>query len=146
NKYRGVSRGLLVSELATDSSQKSFKELLKLYLDYITIVNEEMSIIDFKKVIEIYTEFKNRKVNCECILFDNKPIKEFMQYKLEFLGVDIINDYSESLLSDVPDKFRCRFLNHNGLCNNASIIETIIPMLNPGNEEWSAGYVFKVIV
>lgn len=144
-KYRGMDRSLLATDLLTLKSKSEFDKLLNTYYTYLECIEENISDTGLKSLIHIYEEFKKFGVPCEIIVFDSIPHKNVFGYQIELLGIDIVHDMCESLLSDDINSCIYHLLNENGLCKTEQDVEKIIPFQDCGNVEWSPCYVYELV-
>ncbi|MDE6751915.1 MAG: hypothetical protein K2J59_03970, partial [Eubacterium sp.] len=65
-------------------------------------------------------------------------------FEVKYLGIDIINENSESLLKEPNAEFIQIYLNKNGLCKNVDSIEMIKNILSFDLQKfkWTAYYVY----
>ena len=144
NNYRGMERLLLATDLYTKQSRKEYDVLLNKYYDYISIVLQKPSRDGLIGLIDLCKEFSKYEFNCEVIVYDIVPIVTAFGYTLDFLGIDIVHEMSESLLSECTDYEVKKYLNKNGLCNSERCLSSIIPLLDHGDVKWDPCYVYKV--
>lgn len=147
NGYRGIERSLTTTHFKSNKVGKAFDKLLVMYFDYLSYV--EQNIESYKiliKILPFYHILKQHGVNCEVVIFDEKPFNAFYEYDTEPLGIDVVNQHYESLFSSLTSSLG--FLNENLLCKRNEDISHIINMLAnefPEYHNWKAIYVYKVI-
>ena len=145
-RYRGMDRALTGHELYTQSNRKVYDDLFEKYLKYISVLCDEAPLEEsFFEIIEFCNEFKKYGVLCELIAYDSEPLTDVYGFELEFLGVDIVHDMCESLISNCNDKQLQYYFNENGLCKLETDIQEIVPQLDHGGVEWKPCYVYKVL-
>ena len=143
--YRGVDRTLLTKDLATKKTKKQFSTLLNIYFEYIDLTcNMKPTKEILSRLVCIVNLFRSYDINCELIAYDYNYSRSVFDYSLEFLGIDIVHNMCESLLSDEVSSSISNMLNPNGLCNNEKEIKDIIRCLDTENLEWKAAYIFRV--
>ena len=146
SKYRGLARTINCDLF----SKKNFDYLFNLYLEYISFGLEIVDSYDyFQKFLPFYYELIKNNIDCEIIISDKEPIKQFDKYSLEFLGIDIVNGYFESLLKD-NNKINQSILNNNSLFDDK---ETCMGLFDFNNHNslnndciWEHWYVYKVLI
>ena len=141
--YKGMDREISLEDFKGFSG-KVYHELVELYLAYAELICRDM-FFNIDKAIEIYRSFKKRRVDCELIVFDSKPITNQDSLRIAFLGIDIVHKMSESLLAGDINPAVKNLLNINGLCDSVEIINKVIPYQDHGKVEWDPCYVYKVI-
>lgn len=77
------------------------------------------------------------------IIYSNEPMESFNGWGIELLGIDIVHDFCESLLSNGVDSEADAILNENGLCKNKEDVGKIIAVQDPGDVDWSPIYVYR---
>lgn len=144
-KYRGIGRGLLISDVINKKNRKEFEYMLELYLSFLedNEINNEKSLV---RTIEFYKVLISFDIPCEIILYNQSPVTQAWGYTLEFLGIDITHDLCESLIDDEINPKIEHLLNENGLCKTEEDVKTIIPYQDCGDVEWSPCYVYKMIL
>jgi len=144
-KYRGMERSLTTSHLWNRNTKKIFEELLETYYLYIDIdFWDEINRSSFERICACYKKFLTHNIPCELIAYDILPIEDVYGYPIELLGIDIVHDMCESLISDNVNPKINHLLNENGLCRTVSDIDKIIPFQDHGTVAWSPCYVYKV--
>lgn len=146
SRYRGMERGLTTEDIWTSKAREKYDELLEIYYAYLDCILEESDENILGRLILIYNEFTKYDVLCEIIAYDICPISEIAGCSIEFLGIDIVHDMCESLISGEVRPCIEHLLNKNGLCSAVGDIEKIIPFQDHGNVEWKPCYVYKVNV
>lgn len=144
-KYRGMERSLLATDLLTNKGKKQFDSLLDIYYQYLACVEEETSSDGLKRLVRYYEEFKKFNIPCEIIVYDSVPQNNAFGDDIELLGIDIVHEMCESLLSDDVNPSIKYLLNENGLCNTEQDIKKVIPFQDHGNAEWKPCYVYKLV-
>lgn len=142
SNYRGIDRNFSIDHLKLN---KDFDKMLNIYFDYINMnLNNITSLNIEKNLYGFYKQFKIHGVKCELIAFDNNPINKSNFY---FLGIDIVNEYFESVLLDEnyirSNKFA---LNNNGLFTNFKDAEKMLETI-PNDEaghKLNPYYVYKM--
>lgn len=142
--YRGMARSLTPLHLRTPKTKKRFEELLEIYFFYIELC-ENVSQSAFESMLTCYNLFCTYGIPCEIIVYDDIPIDNAFGYPIELLGIDIVHDMCESLISDSCNPGINHLLNENGLCKTVEDIERIIPFQDCGIVNWSPCYVYRVI-
>lgn len=103
SKYRGVDRIISASDFY-NVNQKNLKVMFEMYLQYIDFDSNYDSSGDVSKYVDgilpFYMNLKQNNVQCEILVCDSNYISKFNGYKLKFLGIDIANDFFESLIVD----------------------------------------------
>jgi|GEM_PF-1629407 len=152
NGYRGVDRVLNTHHFKY-KSKNEFNKLIEMYFDYIsyTFVSEDIEPISiFNKMLPFYSLLIENGVSCVIILYNDEPIEDFSNVKIELLGIDIVNQHNESLLTDPAIDLPLNYLNKNLLCNNIDDCIKIIRLLeesilNEYGHVMKTLYVYKVI-
>ena len=143
--YRGMERSLTASELYTHKTKAIFSELLEEYFEYIEYAEiNPPSAASFEKVIAFYHQIRHLDIPCEIIACNSTPLENIYGYQLEPLGIDIVHDECESLISADVNPEIAHLLNENGLCSTVQDVNTIIPFQDHGNVEWKPYYVYRV--
>lgn len=143
SQYRGMDRTLLITDLWNSNSKKHFDELLEKY--YLYLENcEVISKKAFEDVIIFFQEVIKYDILCEMIVYDTVPLDTAFGYPVELIGIDIVHDMCESLLSDTVSPQVLYRLNKNGLCRTVNDVGEIIPFLKHGAVEWNPCYVYRV--
>lgn len=152
NGYRGVDR-LLNTHHFKYKNNKILDKLIEMYFDYIsyTFVSEDFDTIKiFYKMLPFYSLLVENRVSCEIIISNKESITNFNNEKIEFLGIDIVNQHNESLLTYPAMRFPINILNKNLLCNKIDDCTKIIKLLEgyvltEYGHEMKPLYVYKVI-
>lgn len=142
--YRGIDRTFLASDLYTKQSKRQYDTLLEMYYEYLSIVEQKPTEYGMLGLINLYKELCNCAIECELIVYANNQLQAVFGYNLTFLGVDIVYEMAESLLSDYTSDTVKKYLNENGLCDLETNIYEIIPLLDHGEVKWEPCYVYKV--
>ena len=145
NQYRGMGRCLLATDLYTKNTKKNYRFLLNKYYEYLSYVLHYPSEEALIKLIDLCKIFLKYEIKCEVIVYDVTPLRTDFGYVLEFLGVDIVHNMSESLLCECTDYRIQKFLNENGLCDSELYLSSIVPLLDHGNVKWEPCYIYKVM-
>ena len=143
--YRGMERALTAADLLNSKTKKIYKDLLEkhfLYLEY----GEEVSETAFEKMLVYYQEVITYDISCEIIAYDVVPLDNLYGYSLQLLGIDIVHDMCESLISEGVNLHVRGLINENGLCDTVDSVNEIIPYQDHGGVEWKPCYVYKVIL
>lgn len=145
--YKGMGRTFDTDCLLTKELKQYHNLLLDIYFRYNDIMVADMEVHDcFMELVQIYNELKKYKVDCELIVYDDKPIEQVNLYDLKFLGIDIVHDLCETLLSEKKEKRISSFLNENGLCKSEEDVKRLIPMLKHGDVKWKPCYIYEVLI
>ncbi len=144
NHYRGMGRLLLATDLYTKQAKKEYNILLNDYYKYLSIIQQSPSSAGLVALVNLCKKFLRYGIKCEIIVYDNIPIQTFFGHDLEFLGVDITHEMSESLLYECDDYGIRKFLNQNGLCATDQHLNCIVPMLDHGDVKWDPCYVYRI--
>lgn len=149
SKYRGVDRFINFSDIKVKDN-KVIKELGAMYLDYIDFDcnydNSKNVCCYVRDILPFYLKLKENNVDCEIIIYDNIAVTDTYGYTLKFLGIDVANEFSESLISDNVkyNSFSENSylpLNDNLLFNNVSSAKSFIEMCkNSDKKEYFKTY------
>ena len=146
NKYRGMGRSLLAADLYTRQTKKEFENLLNIYFEYLDDLEQQLpSKKGLINLIKFCNEVGQYRIMCEVIVYDIYPLETAFDYVLDFLGIDIVHEMSESLLCECADIKVQKFLNKNGLCNSETYVNDIVQLLDNGDVKWEPCYVYKVV-
>ncbi len=103
SKYRGVDRFIDFSDIKL-KDKKTIKELSAMYLDYIdfdcSYDNSKNVCCYVKDILPFYLKLKENNFDCEIIIYDNIAVTDTYDYTLNFLGIDVANEFAESLIRD----------------------------------------------
>lgn len=144
--YRGMDRVLTPEDFPILKSKQEYEVLSDKYDRYLECYLELDGSDGLKRLVEFYKEIKRYDVNLEIIVYDNFPIKDAYGYCIELLGIDIVHDMCESLIShNLNPQILC-LLNENGLCEREADVDKIIPFQEHGGVMWRPCYVYKVKV
>ena len=143
-KYRGMGRSLLATDLLKLKSSRESELLLAEYFEFLEY-SQKLNKIFFEKTIDFYEVLKEHNIPCEIIAYDDEVIKDVFGYSIEFLGIDIVHDMCESLISDELNPCIEKWMNINGLCSTEEVIEEVISYQDHGGVEWKPCYVYKVL-
>lgn len=146
--YHGVDRAIAPNHL---SAKKNFKQILEMYFEYISSeeieLNNATAHIVFSTMYAFYAKLIENGIPCEIIVFDYNAIDSFYDKKLEFLGIDIVNDCLESLMLELPNSFDTALLNRNQLCDNLIQYDALISLLHDAmisNHSYAPCYVYRI--
>ena len=114
---------------------------LKMKKDY-TVLSPSMGL---RKLVDFCNELDKWEIPCEVIAYDIHPMTTAFDYPVEFLGIDIVHEMSESLICECNDRHIIQMLNENGLCDVPMTVNYIVPLLDHGDVKWEPCYVYKVI-
>ena len=145
NDYRGVGRSLQATDLYTRKARKLYDDLLDRYYEYLSVVGVEPTKERLCRLISLCEIFSQYGVRCEVIVYDTAPVESSFGYALDFLGIDIVHDMSESLLSDYIEVDIQRLLNKHGLCDSEPLVHSVIPLMDHGGVRWDPCYVYRVL-
>ena len=81
---------------------------------------------------------------CEVIVSDIYPLETAFDYVLDFLGIDIVHEMSESLLCECADIKIPNFLIKMDYVTQTSVND-IVQLLDNGDVKWEPCYVYKVV-
>ena len=140
-----MGRLLLATDLYTEQTQKNYHFILDKYYEYLLNVQQYPSKDGLIELIDLYKEFSKCEIKCEVIVYDITPIETAFGYALDFLGIDIVHEMSESLLCECTDHKIREHLNENGLCSSELYLSSIVPLLDHGNVKWEPCYIYKVM-
>lgn len=145
-KYRGLERTLTNLHFKTD---KNFSLLLNAYLEYLSYIYQNANLKEkLTNLMTFYSLLRNAGVNCEIIVYDNSHISSFFNSKLEFLGLDIVNQNFESILKESGLKLPEGTLNKNLLCKSPNdflyIVNSLEKYILP-DDKLELYYIYKII-
>lgn len=147
----GRERYLLVGDLLSAKAKKNFKKSIEYYDRYLGLLYspEDISYNSdlFNEVLECYTALKKYGVDCEIIAYDILPIDSFFGYSLELYGIDVVNDFVESLLSDneyICDEVK-NHLNKYGLLDNVNDVSIVLKN-SRSTDSYGPCWIYKVNV
>lgn len=144
-KYRGVGRSLSPTDFNSPAAKKNFDFLVEEYYKYISISLQPESKEKFDRLVVYYKSLLEFDISCELIVFDVCPLVTAYGHPIEFLGIDLANDFSESLLEFGHRKLPSAILNDNMLLTHESDAIKAIPLCNHGGYTWLPCWVYKVI-
>lgn len=99
NKYRGMGRSLLATDLYTRQTKKEFEYLLNVYFEYLDDLEQQFpSKNGLVSLLRFCDELGKFGIVCEVIVYDIYPLEAAFDCVLDFLGIDIVHEMSESLL------------------------------------------------
>lgn len=144
-KYRGMERSVVIPwNLKT---KNVYKLLLEKYFSYIELeCKGSYDSNSLEKMIIFYKELRTYEIICEMIVYASEPLEQVYGYSIDLLGIDIVHDMCESLISDEINPQIAYILNENGLCDTEVDVERIIPFQDHGNVEWLPCYVYRIDV
>ena len=150
--YSGVDRSLTPNAFLTPETKPYYDSLLDMYFCYLDLMCNPCKSLDydeklFCRVRKFYEIFCKNNVLCELIIFDTTPIDSFFGVPIKLLGIDIVHDMAESLISynqktDISIK---RYLNQMGLFNDLIDVNNAIALLKVDDTHWKPCWVYKVI-
>ena len=141
-----MGRSLLAADLYTRQTKKEFENLLNIYFEYLDDLEQQLpSKKGLINLIKFCNELGQYGIMCEVIVYDIYPLETAFDYVLDFLGIDIVHEMSESLLCECADIKVQKFLNKNGLCNSETYVNDIVQLLDNGDVKWEPCYVYKVV-
>lgn len=144
-KYRGMEREVDIPW--NSKTKKTYYQLLEKYFLYIELKCwSDYNADSLEKMIAFYNELCAYEINCEVIGYANEPLEQVCGYSVDLLGIDIVHDMCESLISDEINPQIAHLLNENGLCDTEVDVERIIPFQDHGNVEWLPCYVYRIDV
>ena len=148
-QYQGIERTF--SPLKDFQNHKvsntEFKQLLEYELKVIELgfnmpENEE----NFEKLCALYKTLKKEGLDCDVIVYDDKPINQAYGRSLIFLGIDIEADKTECPLADEHREAVRIELNSNGLCPNIATAAGLTKNWEKEYKSFNYVYVYKVII
>ena len=151
SSYSGIDRSLTTNDFLTRETKQYFDALLEMYFSYIDFTyNSESFDYDekhFRAVQGFYEKFRNYNVSCELMVYNTTPLESVYDVPIEFLGIDIVKDMAESLISyhqdlDISVK-RC--LNSRGLFDDPITAQNAIDLLKVHADVWKPCWVYRVI-
>lgn len=149
-KYRGIERALSSDDYPKKIKWKdeTFSAFLETYfeiVEYTLSPSCEEQDDEIRKLIVFQKEFRKYGIDCEIIAYDVQPISSACDYSVEFLGIDLFDEFDEPILIDEPAAVN-EVLNGNGLCKNENDAELVVRLLDTENEKVQRYYVYKVQV
>lgn len=142
-RYRGNERALSDSWIWKTENVDRCEYLLERYFSCPIGACDGFSKPVLLKLIEVCDEFQNYDCACEIMVTADMPMETFFNYPLEFLGIDIIYDGTESLLEYKAEEVR-QFLNENDLCSTIGTADMVVAKLALDGLNWEPSYVYKV--
>lgn len=152
SSYSGIDRALMTNDFLTPETKLYFDALLEVYFSYIDLTCNPYESLDYDEkqfhvVQRFYEKFRNYNVSCELIVYNTTPLELVYDVPIEFLGIDIVQDMAESLISynqhlDISVK-RC--LNSRGLFDDPITAQNAINLLKVNADVWKPCWVYKVI-
>lgn len=151
--YSGIDRSLMPDNFLTPETKSYYDTLLDIYFSYIDLMcNPCESLVYDEKLFYViqnfYREFCAHNVSCELIAFDTVPIDYVHGVPVELLGIDIVHEMAESLIScnhQIDSSVR-RYLNEVGLFDNLIDANNAIDLLNVDGASWKPCWVYKIMV
>lgn len=150
--YSGIDRSLMTDDFLTPETKPHFDTLLAMYFSYIDLTCNpyESFAYDekrFRVIQGFYEQFRKYNVACELIVYNTTPVDFVYDAPIEFLGIDIVQDMAESLISynqqiDISVK---RYLNTKGLFDNPMATQNAMDLLKVDADVWKPCWVYKVI-
>lgn len=144
-KYRGMGRSLLATDLLELKSKRKFELLLEEYFEFLEY-SQELNKKSFDKIVVFCEVLREHNIPCEIIVYNDEAMKDAFGYSIEFLGIDIVHDMCESLISEEVNLYIQELINENGLCSTVDAVYKIIPYQDHGEVEWKPCYVYRVIL
>ena len=147
-KYKGIERSFstVLYYRKNKSAKIDFNFLLNCeFKAYDLIYDSPQTKEIFIKLCMLMKKMKEKKVKCDVIVYDKKPLKDAFGYELEFLGVDIEADKTECPLES-HDGDGCEpFINNNGLCPDISSAMILSKRWLSVFSSFDYIYVYKVV-
>lgn len=151
--YRGIGRSLTPDDFFSKKAKAHYDKLISSYFEYLDLMysatkNNPYNSEIFNDLMGYYKKFKSFGVDCEIIVYDSLPIKNFFGEQIELLGIDVVHELSESLLEDpnsVHDIVKGH-LNSFGLCQKLEDTDIVLKNSSCGDIDWKPCWVYKVIV
>lgn len=146
--YRGIDRSLDAADLFTKKAKNVYEQLLELYYQSVTYtLNTPPSTSIIKKLITICNEFLKYDIKSEVIVCDTIPIISAFNYKVEYLGIDIIYDGCESVIRECEHGGNKHFkLNRNMLFDIPRDAKKHMDnIIDYNREKCQLFYVYKII-
>ena len=151
--YSGIDRSLMPDNFLTPETKPYYDTLLLTYFSYMDLMcNPYESLVYDEKLFRViqnfYREFCAYNVSCELIAFDTVPIDCVHGVPVEFLGIDIVHEMAESLIScdhQTGNSAR-KYLNEVGLFDNLIDANNALDLLNVDNASWKPCWVYKIQV
>lgn len=160
NRYRGLSERSLGNIQLKYKSRKwreKRKESAKIYEMYSKYI-EDMYVKEYENTFQLFQELypyylflRSYDYPCEMIVCNEEPLKDFYGKEIEFLGIDIVNQFCETLLYYHKERGFPNVLNKNGLCCDMSGCDKIIefsPQIKvpiPETDKWKCLYIYKIL-
>lgn len=143
--YRGMGRSLSPVDFRSPVAKENFDILIEEYFKYISITTEAESKEMFDRLVIYYKSLLQFEVPCELIVFDSRPLQTAYGHALDFLGIDISNDLTESLLEVDWRKLPPEILNDNMLLVSEADVFKAIQLCHHGGYDWLPCWVYRVI-
>lgn len=145
--YRGMGRSITVEHFNSKKAKKNFNQLCEEYLLYVDLFYfEKDESVLWEEILSFYKILIENEVQCEIIAYDNKIINDIHGYRVEFLGIDIVKEMSESLIYYCEDRIDKFYLNKNGLCMDVQDVKKICDMYDEYESDWKPCWIYKVIL
>lgn len=151
--YSGIDRSLMPNDFLTPETKPYYDTLLSVYFSYIDLMCNPCNSLDydeklFRVIQDFYREFCDYNVSCELIAFNTAPIDFIYGVPVELLGIDIVHDMAESLISynQQTDTSIKRYLNKMGLFDSLIDANNTIDLLSVDDAVWKPCWVYKVMV
>lgn len=152
NSYRGVERSLNTDDLLSKKAKVYYDKSINYYFKYLDLIYNAQGVSynlnTFNELLIYYKKFKSYGINCEIIAYNNSLLNDVFGWQIKLLGVDIVNNFYESLLEDtngVHDIIKSH-LNPFGLLQKAEDIDIVLKNSLCGNYHWMPCWVYKVNV
>lgn len=149
--YSGIDRSLVPDNFLTPETKPYYDTLLDIYFSYLDLMCNPFESLAYDENLfcvlqHFYREFCAYNVSCELIVFDTIPIDYAYGFSIEFLGIDIVLDMAESLIScnHQADSSIRKCLNEMGLFDNLVDANNAINLLSIHNAGWKPCWVYKV--
>ena len=143
--YLGIENCVGAMNYLSKQARKNYDKLFELYLNYLSNMELPFNQENFKKILTFYKALQASNVPCIVIAYDNKPLSDCYGYSIQFMGIDIVRDLCESMLSDTDFADRMiSFLNQNGLCQDISFVKKILSFADT-DLKWEPCWVYQVL-
>lgn len=150
--YSGIDRALSPIDFLIPETKPYYDSLLSLYFSYIDLTCSPSQSLDddeksFRTVQDFYQKFCAYHVFCELIIYDTAPIDSVYGAPVTLLGIDIVKDMAESLISDHQQKGTSieKYLNKLGLFDCLADVNTAINLLRVDDTVWKPCWVYKTM-
>ena len=142
--YRGIERSFTPLMFTSKKAKKCFNYLIEKYFEYISYLELPYCKEVFSKLVHNFHIFIEYEISCELIVYDYLPLSDVYGYNIMLLGLDIVTDLSESLISDNLKTAQI-FLNNNGLYDDINQAKKTISLLKQNKVNWQPCWVYKVL-